>query len=125
MDQTTRTIKLRAVVDNSDRKLKPGMFARLNVKLSESLHYPLIPQESVLEIDGKMYVYVADSDKHYTKRLIKTGLPFSSQMPVLHGLEAGETIVVKGAVLLKGQDMNVEDEGLSSEHLAPTSPPKS
>ncbi|MCA9457036.1 MAG: efflux RND transporter periplasmic adaptor subunit [Nitrospira sp.] len=125
VDQTTRTIKLRAVVDNSDRKLKPGMFARLNVKLSESLHYPLIPQESVLEIDGKMYVYVADSDKHYTKRLIKTGLPFSSQMPVLHGLEAGETIVVKGAVLLKGQDMNVEDEGLSSEHLAPTSPPKS
>ncbi len=125
VDQTTRTIKLRAVVDNSERKLKPGMFARLNVKLSENLPYPLIPQEAVLEIDGKMYVYVADRENHYMKRSIKTGLPSSGQMPVLHGLEAGETIVVKGAVLLKGQDMNVEDEGLSSEHLAPTSPPKS
>ncbi|MDR4459795.1 MAG: efflux RND transporter periplasmic adaptor subunit [Nitrospirales bacterium] len=125
VDQTTRTIKLRAVVDNSDRKLKPGMFARLNVKLSESLPYPLIPQEAVLEMDGNMYVYVVDGENHYIKRPIKTGLPSSGHISVLSGLEAGETIVVKGAVLLKGQDMNVEDEGLSSEHLAPTSPPKS
>lgn len=125
VDQTTRTIKLRAVVNNSDRKLKPGMFARLNVKLSESLPYPLIPQEAVLEIDGNMYVYVIDSDNHYMKRPIKTGLPSSGHMSVLHGLEAGETIVVKGAVLLKGQDMNVEDEGLSSEHFASPSPQKS
>ncbi len=125
VDQTTRTIKIRAVVVNSDRKLKPGMFARLNVKLSESLPYPLIPQEAVLEIDGNMYVYVADRTNHYIKRPIKTGFPSSGHMSVLQGLEAGETIVVKGAVLLKGQDMNVEDEGLSSEHLAPSSPPQS
>lgn len=125
VDQTTRTIKLRAVVDNSDRKLKPGMFARLNVKLSESLPYPLIPQEAVLEIDGNMYVYVADGIHHYKKRPIKTGPPSSGQISVLNGLAAGETIVVKGAVLLKGQDMNVEDEGLSSEHTPPTSPPTS
>lgn len=125
VDQMTRTIKIRAVVNNSDRKLKPGMFARLNVKLSESLPYPLIPQEAVLEIDGNMYVYVADNDNHFMKRPITTGYPSSGHMSVLHGLEAGETIVVKGAVLLKGQDMNVEDEGLSSEHLAPPSPQKS
>ncbi|MEO8326221.1 MAG: efflux RND transporter periplasmic adaptor subunit [Nitrospirota bacterium] len=125
VDQTTRTIKLRAVVDNSDRKLKPGMFARLNVKLSESLPYPLIPQEAVLEIDGNMYVYVADGENHYIKRPIKTGLPAAGHMAVLHGLEGGETIVVKGAVLLKGQDMNVEEGGSSSEHTPPPSPPKS
>lgn len=125
VDQTTRTIKIRAVVNNSDHKLKPGMFARLNVKLSESRPYPLIPQEAVLEIDGNMYVYVANSDNHYMKRPIKTGLPSSGQMSVLSGLEPGETIVVKGAVLLKGQDMNVEDEGMSSEHKPPPSPPTS
>lgn len=125
VDQTTRTIKLRAVVDNADRKLKPGMFARLNVKLSESLAYPLIPQEAVLEIDGNMYVYVADNQNHYMKRPIKTGLPSAGQMSVLSGLEPGEKIVIKGAVLLKGQDMNVEDEGSSSDHTAPPSPPKS
>ncbi|WP_342346554.1 efflux RND transporter periplasmic adaptor subunit [uncultured Nitrospira sp.] len=125
VDQTTRTIKIRAVVNNSDHKLKPGMFARLNVKLSESRPYPLIPQEAVLEIDGNMYVYVANSDNHYMKRPIKTGLPSSGQMSVLSGLEPGETIVVKGAVLLKGQDMNVEDEGMSSEHTPPPSPPTS
>ncbi len=125
VDQTTRTIKIRAVVNNSDRKLKPGMFARLNVKLSESRPYPLIPQEAVLEIDGNMYVYVANGENHYIKRPIKTGLPSSGHMSVLSGLEPGEKIVIKGAVLLKGQDMNVEDEGLSSEHLAPPSPLKS
>ncbi|MGD9849942.1 MAG: efflux RND transporter periplasmic adaptor subunit [Nitrospirales bacterium] len=123
VDPTTRTIKLRAVVDNSDHKLKPGMFARLNVKLSEGVSYPLIPQDAVLEIDGNMYVYVADSQNHYVKRPVKIGIPAGGQVSVLSGLTTGEQIVVKGAVLLKGQAMNVEEGGSPSEQHTSPSPP--
>lgn len=124
VDPTTRTIKLRAVVNNTDHKLKPGMFARLNVKLTEGISYPLIPQNAVLEIDGKMYVYVADNQNHYVKRQVKIGPSGSGHVSVLHGLAVGEQVVIKGAVLLKGQDMNAEEGGLSAEpHSTPASPP--
>lgn len=116
VDPTTRTIKLRAVVNNADHKLKPGMFARLNVRLSERTPYPLIPQDAVLEIDGKMFVFVADGQNHYVKRPVKIGMPAAGQVSVLDGLSPGEQIVIKGAVLLKGQEMNVEEGGTSQEH---------
>lgn len=125
VDPTTRTIKLRALVNNADHKLKPGMFARLNVQLSQGTPVPLIPQEAVLEIDGNMYVYVATDATHYEKRAVKIGLPAGGQVSVFHGLTPGEQIVVKGAVLLKGQDMNVEEGGSPAEHPTPPSPPKS
>ncbi|MDR4493048.1 MAG: efflux RND transporter periplasmic adaptor subunit [Nitrospirales bacterium] len=123
VDPATRTIKLRAVVDNTDHKLKPGMFARLNVKLSEGIPYPLIPQDAVLEIDGNMYVYVADGQNHFLKRPVKIGIPAGGQVSVLSGLTTGEQIVVKGAVLLKGQAMNIEEEGSASESPESLSPP--
>lgn len=122
VDPTTRTIKLRAVVNNADHKLKPGMFARLHVKLSEGARYPLIPQDAVLEIGGNMYVYVTAGKNRYEKRPVTIGPSAGGQVSVFDGLTPGELIVIKGAVLLKGQDMNVEEGGPSSEHPAVSSP---
>ena len=99
VDPTTRTIKLRALVNNADHKLKPGMFARLNVRLSHESTLPLIPQDAVVEIDGSMHVYVMQANKRYVKRPVKIGLPSAGQVVVLDGLQPGEEIVVKGAVL--------------------------
>jgi cobalt-zinc-cadmium efflux system membrane fusion protein len=124
VDPTTRTIKLRAVVNNADHKLKPGMFARLNVRLSQETTFPLIPQDAVVEIDGSMFVYVAEGNNRYVKRPVKIGLPSAGQVAVLDGLKAGETIVVKGAVLLKGQDMNQEEGGSSTQSPSPAHPTK-
>jgi cobalt-zinc-cadmium efflux system membrane fusion protein len=123
VDPTTRTIKLRALVNNADHKLKPGMFARLNVRLSHESTLPLIPQDAVVEIDGSMHVYVMQENK-YVKRPVKIGLPSAGQVVVLEGLQPGEEIVVKGAVLLKGQDLNEEESGSSVKLHSPPLPAK-
>jgi cobalt-zinc-cadmium efflux system membrane fusion protein len=123
VDPTTRTIKLRALVNNADHKLKPGMFARLNVRLSHESTLPLIPQDAVVEIDGSMHVYVMQENK-YVKRPVKIGLPSAGQVVVLDGLQPGEEIVVKGAVLLKGQDLNEEESGSSVKLHSPPLPAK-
>ncbi len=125
VDPTTRTIKLRAVVNNEDQKLKPGMFARLNVRLSHESTLPLIPQDAVVEIDGNMYAYVAEGNNRYVKRSVKIGLPSAGQVAVLEGLQPGEQIVVKGAVLLKGQEMNQEEGGSSPNLPSPSHPTQS
>jgi len=122
VDPTTRTIKVRAIVNNEDLRLKPEMFARLNVKLTTDLPYPLIPQEAVLEINGKMYVYVMHID-HPQKREVKIGHPSGEKVAVLDGLTPGERIVTKGAVLLKGEDMKSEESGHAESSPSSTSPP--
>ena len=125
VDPATRTIKIRAWVNNQDLRLKPEMFARLNVKVTDDLPYPLIPQEAVLEIDGKMYVYVMQ-DNRPQKREVKIGHPAEGKVAILEGLQPGERIVTQGAVLLKGEDMKSEESGsaepsLSHPEIAPRS----
>ena len=57
VDPTSRTIKLRAWVNNKDHRLKPEMFARLHIQVGESAPLLTIPREAVLEVDGKQFVY--------------------------------------------------------------------
>ena len=125
VDPSTRTIKVRASVNNDGLRLKPEMFARLNVKLTEGLPYPLIPQEAVLEIDGKIYVYVIQND-HPQKREVRIGHASGEKIAVLDGLTPGERIVTKGAVLLKGEDMKSEEAGPTEQSSPSTTlPPRS
>ncbi len=104
VDPATRTIKVRARVDNEAHKLKPEMFARLQLNVSGKEQFLTIPREAVLEVDGKQFVYIAKDDNRYVRREIKTSSISSEQVRVLMGLSQGERIVVKGAVLIKGQE---------------------
>jgi len=105
VDQTSRTIKLRAWVHNEDHRLKPEMFARLHIQVGESSRHLMIPREAVLEVDGKQFVYVVDGTGQYVKREVKVSTISSDQVRVLEGLTSGQRIVTKGAVLIKGQEV--------------------
>lgn len=107
VDPTTRTIKVRAMVDNETHKLKPEMFARLNIDVGDSNQFIAVPREAVLEVDGKEFVYVAQADNRYVKRLVKTATASNDQVRILEGLAPGERVVTKGAVLIKGQETKV------------------
>jgi len=104
VDPTTRTIKLRAWVNNPDHKLKPEMFARLQLRVGESTPLLTIPREAVLESDGKQFVYVVEGDNRYVKREVTVAPISPEQVRVVEGLISGQRIVVKGAVLIKGQE---------------------
>ena len=104
VDPTSRTIKLRAVVNNKDHRLKPEMFARLHIEVGESSVLLTIPREAVLEEDGKEFVYVVESPDHYVRQNVKVSTISADQVRVLEGLASGQRIVTKGAVLVKGQE---------------------
>ena len=105
VDPITRTIKVRAWVNNAAQKLKPEMFARLNIEVGDATRFLHVPKEAVLEIDGKEYVLVVAPDGHYVKRAVKIAKASADQVRVLDGLSPGERIVTKGAVFIKGQDI--------------------
>ena len=103
VDPATRTIKVRAQVNNEAHKLKPEMFARLQLDMSDTAQFLAVPREAVLEMDGKQYVYVVEGDDRYVKREVKIANISPEQVRILEGLAQGERIVTKGAVLIKGQ----------------------
>lgn len=104
VDPNSRTIKVRAMVDNEAHKLKPEMFARLNIDVGDTSQFIAVPREAVLEVDGKEFVYVVQAGDRYVRRPIKTATASNDQVRILDGLTPGERVVTKGAVLIKGQE---------------------
>ncbi|WP_455243166.1 efflux RND transporter periplasmic adaptor subunit, partial [Petrachloros mirabilis] len=105
VDPASRTIKLRAWVNNQEHKLKPEMFARLHLQIGEEARILAVPKEAVVEVDGKQYVYVVEDANRYVKREVKATSFTPGQMRILEGLTPGQRIVTKGAVLIKGQEV--------------------
>jgi len=104
VDPNTRTIKVRAWVDNASHKLKPEMFARLHIDIGEGKEFISIPKEAVLEIDGKEFVYIAQPNGTYLKQEVKVGSASDDHLRILRGLKLGDRVVTKGAILLKGNE---------------------
>jgi len=105
VDPASRTIKLRAWVNNQDHRLKPEMFARLHIQVGDSTRILVVPKEAVLEADGKQFVFVVEEPNRYVKHEVKVSNFTPDQMRVLEGLTPGQRIVTKGAVLIKGQEV--------------------
>lgn len=105
VDPTSRTIKVRAWVNNATHRLKPEMFARLHIEVGEATNFLTVPKEAVLEVDGKTFVYVVEQTGRYSRRPVKIGPASNEQVRIVEGLSSGERIVTKGAVLIKGQEI--------------------
>lgn len=99
VDPETRTVKVRTEVSNRDGRLKPDMFA--NVEIITDVHRTAIsiPLSAVLEDDGKSVVFVADGND-YKKKEVALGIKSADRVEIIDGLNAGDKVVVKGNYLL-------------------------
>lgn len=102
VDPETRSVKVRTEVPNPDGRLKPDMFA--NVQIVTDLHRTAIsiPQSAVLDDGGKSVVFVAEGSG-YTKRGVNIGIQGNGRVEIVEGLQAGDKVVVKGNYLLLQQ----------------------
>lgn len=98
----TRTVQVRTEVPNPDGRLKPDMFA--NVEIVTDLHRTAvsIPQSAVLDDGDKTVVFVANGGE-YTKRPVSVGLQSGDRVEIVDGLQAGDQVVFKGNYLLLQQ----------------------
>jgi RND family efflux transporter MFP subunit len=102
VDPETRTIKVRTEVANPESRLKPDMFANVEIITDLNRAAISIPQTAVLNDGGKNIVFVAASNG-YEKREVHTGIQNGDRVEVVEGLNAGEKVVVKGNYLLLQQ----------------------
>jgi RND family efflux transporter MFP subunit len=102
VDPETRTVKVRTELANPDGRLKPDMFA--NVQIITDLHRTAIsiPQSAVLDDGGKSVVFVSEGSG-YVKRGVNLGIQGNGRVEIIEGLQAGDKVVVKGNYLLLQQ----------------------
>ena len=104
VDQSTRTVKARIEVANPGRKLKPEMFATVELALAADTPPVLaVPEEAVQDLDGKKVVFVAEGDAEFGARQVQSGRTAGGMIEIVSGLKEGERYAVKGAFILKSE----------------------
>lgn len=100
IDKNTRNLRIRALVNDSSAKLVSGSFANVSLKLRENKNAILVPTMAIIPSARKKSVIVAKNGLAIMKE-IKTGVRKSSEIEVIEGLSAGDTIVTSGLLFLK------------------------
>jgi RND family efflux transporter MFP subunit len=95
LDMATRTLQAEIEIPNSNRLLKPGMFARIEVVLLEKPEVLAIPSHAVIEEQGGRFVYLLEGNKA-ARRPIVTGIEQDRFVEVREGLREGDQVVVRG-----------------------------
>jgi multidrug efflux pump subunit AcrA (membrane-fusion protein) len=91
---------------NYTPELIEGTFAEVYLIGKELQDAIVIPNSSLLEEYGKLYVFVEDDDGDFLKRYVTTGISDGEYTRILDGLEGNETIVVKGTYQIKLSQMS-------------------
>ncbi len=100
IENSTRNLKVRAMVSSSSKELIPGAFANVNLKLGENKNALMIPTEAIIPDEDNKQLIVANHGKaHFVD--IKTGIRQSSKIEVIEGIASGDTIITTGLLFLK------------------------
>jgi len=101
VDTTTGTIKLKATFENRDRKLWPGQFVDVSLKLAVEKSKLVIPASAVQTGLKGQYVYVVKPDLTVEDRVVTVGRTLGPITTIEKGLQQGETVVTDGQVRLQ------------------------
>jgi cobalt-zinc-cadmium efflux system membrane fusion protein len=107
LDPVTRSLPVRGLVLNTARRLRPEMFARVQVESGGRQTTLTVPQSAVQRLDGRDVVFVAhprtDGGALFEKREVQLGGTSQGRTAIVSGLKSGEAVVVDGAYAVKAQ----------------------
>jgi RND family efflux transporter MFP subunit len=102
VDSQTRTGKVRFQLDNPGGGLKPGMFANIELRGSESTALT-IPANAVLDSGAQQTVFVAQGDGVFTPRPVRLGRRTGDIVEILDGLKEGEQVAAAATFFLDSE----------------------
>lgn len=109
IDAATHTFKAEVTVPNTDRVLRPGMYARVKVNFG-TRHSVVVPDQCLVKQEGTgtRFIYVLNADNTVSYLPVTIGRHMGREYEIVEGLEDGQKVVVKGQSLLKdGIKVNV------------------
>lgn len=96
IDQTTGTVKLKAVFSNKDAALFPNQFVNARLLVNTVRNVILIPNAAIQHSPQSDFVYVVKTDNTVETRNVKTQGSENDETAISHGLAAGEVVVTDG-----------------------------
>jgi membrane fusion protein, multidrug efflux system len=107
IDPATRNFNIQATFSNSAQQLRPGMFARISIRLPESEQVVVVPRTAIqyAPYGNSVYVVVPAEDNPeqliVKRRFVRTGTERGDLVAVIDGLEAGEKVATSGLLKLR------------------------
>lgn len=115
-DTQTRTFQVKAAFNNKDNFFSPGMFVNTELQLKTKNKVIIIPRESVLYSEKGPQVYTV-SNGHAQVKEVKLGFQNDTDIEVIEGLQAGDTVVRVGMNNLKnGTPVMISNNNLLSSN---------
>lgn len=102
IDESTGTIKLRAVFENPEQRLRPGQFLRLAMEGLTRINALLVPQEAVMQSGAGSYVYRINAEGKVESVSVQTGLVAPDGSWIIdEGLNPGDIVVTTGLMKIR------------------------
>ena len=102
VNAATHTFPVEVVCQNADKRLRPGMFARVTATFGTN-HHVVIPDVAVVKQmgSGEHFVYVLQPDNTVKYTLVELGKRLGNRYEIVSGINEGDRIVTEGQVRLK------------------------
>jgi multidrug efflux system membrane fusion protein len=100
VDQTTGTIRVKATFPNTNRRLWPGQFVNVGVRLSSDPHAIVVPSVAVQAGPDGQFVFVVKSDQTVEMRPVTVARTAGRETVLKEGVKPGETVVIDGQLRL-------------------------
>jgi len=100
LDPTTRTIKARCLVDNSDNRLRAEMYVTVEVAASGPAGV-IVPTKALFSKGDQQCVFVEKAPGQFARRTVKIGGENNSRTAITDGISPGERVVGEGSLLLE------------------------
>jgi len=103
LDPLLRRFQIRCDVYDTEHKLRPEMYARVNPIVNESTKVPRVPNTALFTQGLYTYLFVEQSPGVFQRRRVSLGLQDADFSYVKEGLQVGERVVTSGAILLNSE----------------------
>jgi membrane fusion protein, heavy metal efflux system len=103
LNETTRVMQVRIVLNNPGNRLKPEMLANAEMPVGAGKSGIAVPSDAIQQINNQDVVFVRSAADRFTVRSVRIGETVDGKTPVLEGLKPGEQIAVQGSFVLKSQ----------------------
>ncbi len=110
VDESTYTVKIKALVENKDQLLKLGMFVRADVIHQDEERFLIVPAESLQSVEGKQVVFIKNAQNAFEAREVKVKSINKDQAAIREGIKEGEMVVTSGSFILKSKMLESEME---------------
>ncbi|MEE9279905.1 MAG: efflux RND transporter periplasmic adaptor subunit [Myxococcota bacterium] len=128
IETRTRTLRVKAVLENPEGRLRPGLFARADLGISRRTDVLMVPEESILQRSDGSVVFRLVGNNRVERRVVEIGVFRDGQVEVVRGLAAADRVVTRGHTsLIDGSTVVVRnlDGSLAAPDIASRPQPNS